>query len=86
MILLCYDRRVVATPCKLFSCGLVLDHVPVLDQNSVLDAHNSRHNPVHRAGRNPRIARARQSPLFTQEELAVCTKRLKDCGYLCTHP
>src|SRR5712692_1311723 len=25
---------------RLFFCGLVLDHVPVLNQNSVLDSHN----------------------------------------------
>jgi len=29
---------------------------------------------------------AKWHPLFTQEELAVCTKRLKDYGYLWTHP
>jgi hypothetical protein len=29
--------------------SLVLDHIPVLDQNAVLDAENVRGNPIHRS-------------------------------------
>jgi hypothetical protein len=29
-------------------CGLVLDHIPLLDQNAIFDANDVRRNPVHR--------------------------------------
>src|SRR5882724_11547492 len=34
---------------RLLFGGLVLNHVPVLDKDSVLDAHNIRGNPIHRS-------------------------------------
>src|SRR5579862_929573 len=32
---------------RLFFCGLVLNHIPMLDQDSILDANYVRRNPVH---------------------------------------
>src|SRR6202011_5471194 len=29
-------------------CGLILDHIPMLDQNAIFDANDVRRNPVHR--------------------------------------
>src|SRR6266403_4171287 len=36
------------TTLGLLLCGLVLDHVPMLDQNAIFDANDVRCNPVHR--------------------------------------
>src|SRR5216684_4702712 len=35
------------TTLGLLLCGLVLDHIPMLDQNAILDANDVRRNPVH---------------------------------------
>src|ERR1700730_7428558 len=36
------------TAVLLLLCGLVLDHIPMLDQNAIFDANDVRRNPVHR--------------------------------------
>src|ERR1700680_2778530 len=37
-----------STALRLFSCGLVLNHVPVLDEQSVLETNDIGGDPVHR--------------------------------------
>src|SRR6267378_3328776 len=34
---------------RLLFCGLILNDVPMLDKDSVLNAHNIRGNPIHRS-------------------------------------
>jgi hypothetical protein len=34
---------------RLFFCGFILNYIPMLDEDSVLDAHDIRGNPIHRS-------------------------------------
>src|SRR5260370_36274026 len=46
---------------RLFSCGLILNHIPMLDQNAIFDANDVRRNPVHG------LSEARKSPVHDNE-------------------
>src|SRR5258707_627195 len=49
------------TTLGLLLCGLVLDHVPMLDQNAIPDANDVRRDPVHG------LAEARKAPMHDDE-------------------